>query len=321
MSPQRFFPLLTITLALGLAACGSDDDDGTGDRGGAAQQRTVSTPQPQKIQVGHEVSAVAVGDGQVFIGNATEGTIQRVDAKTGKVFAPLPVAGSGSLVSDLEIGGGSVWVRDKESLVRADAETGQVVATIDLEHSPNGIAYSDVGVWTAGNGRATRIDPETNKAGEAIETPALSEDIAIENGTVWLPGTTDDGYVERIDAEEGQVNTQPLTIGTQPDPIDNYGGFVWIGDEKENTLRKVDSATSKVVGSPVQLGAFPTDVEASGEGIFVLSSANQIVRVDPNSLKVTQRIPIAGDVADIAVGEGYLWIAEGASQTLSRVEL
>jgi streptogramin lyase len=319
MTPRRILTLLTLTLALALAACGSggdDGDDGAGTSAGGGEPAAG-----EKLQIGREVSTIAVGEGQVFIGNGLDQTIQRVDPKTGKAFAPLKVTSAGSLITDMEIGGGSVWVRDEESVVRADAETGQVVARIDLDHSPNGIAWSEDGLWTAGNGRATKINPDTNKAAKAIETPALSEDIAIEAGTVWLPSTNDDGYVERISADEGQVNTQPLTIGTQPDPIGSGGGFVWIGDEQEETLRKVDARSGQVVGEPIALGAFPTDVEVAPEGVYVLSSADAIVRVDPNSMKVTQRIPVAGDVSDIAVGEGFLWIAEGSSEALTRVPL
>ena len=132
------------------------------------------------------------------------------------------------------------------------------VKAIPIDHAINDIAYTEQGIWTAGDGHATRIDPVTNKAGDPIETPALAEEIAIDAGTVWLPGTTDDGYVERIAADTGEVNTQPLEIGTQPDPVDAHGGFVWIGDEKEEVLRKVDAETGQVVGEPIDLGAFPT---------------------------------------------------------------
>lgn len=309
-------PATIAFVCLAVAACGSDDRRSTTDPGGSGGAGAV-----QKLQVGREVSAVAVRDGQVFVGNGTAGTIQRVDPKTGKAFAPLPVAGSGTLISEFELGGGSAWIRlDGERLARVDQETGQVVAKIGLDHSPNGIAWSEDGVWAAGHGKATRIDPSNNRAGRSIDTPALSEDIAIEAGTVWLPSTDDDGRVERISADEGQVNTQPLTVGTQPDPIEGGDGFVWIGDEQEEALRKLDARTGKVVGAPIPLGDFPHDVEVAPEGVFVLGSKS-VVRVDRHSGKVASRLSLTSEVDDIAVGEGYLWLADGRAGTLTRVPL
>ncbi len=315
---KRAVPLLVL---IALAGCGGGADDEDEPKR-SAPPAAAKGGEAEKLQIGREVSAVAVRDGQVFIGNGLDGTIQRVDPKSGKAFAPLKVSDDpGTLISEFELGGGSAWIRlDDDKLARVELETGQVVAVVELEHSANGIAWSEDGLWVAGNGKATRIDPSTNRAGEPIKTPALSEDIAIEAGTVWLPSTNGDGYVERISADEGQVNTQPLTIGTQPDPVEAGGGFVWIGDEEEEALRKLDPRTGEVVGQPIALGDFPMDIEVAPEGVFVMCS-DSIVRVDPGSGRVAGRLALENDVDDIAVGEGYLWIADGDAGTLTRVKL
>jgi streptogramin lyase len=218
------------------------------------------------------------------------------------------------------MGGGSAWIRlDDDKLARVDLETGQVVAEIQLKHSPNGIAWSEAGVWVTGNGYATRIDPADNKAGDAIKTPALAEDISIESDTVWIPNS-EDGSVERLTADLGQVNTQPLPVGTQPDPIEASNGVVWVADEEEEALRKVDAERGQVAGEPIALGDFPFDIEVGPDGLFVLCS-DSVVQVDREGGKVAARFPLEGDVDDIAVGEGYLWMADGNANTLTRVPL
>jgi streptogramin lyase len=257
----------------------------------------------------------------VFIGNGLDGTIQRVDPKTGKAQAPLRVSDDpGTLISEFELGGGSAWIRlDDEKLARVDLESGQVVATIQLKHSPNGIAWSEAGVWVSGNGNATRVDPANNKADEAIKTPSLAEDIAIEADTVWLPNS-EDGTVERLTADFGQVNTQPLKVGTQPDPIEASDGIVWVADEDEEALRKVDAERGQVAGEPIPLGDFPFDIEVGPDGLFVLCN-DSVVQVDRETGKVSARFPLEGDVDDIAVGLGFLWMADGNANTLTRVPL
>ena len=85
-------------------------------------------------------------------------------------------------------------------------------------------------------------------------------------------------------------------------------------------LRKIDAKTGQVVGEPIKLGAFPSKVVASAAGVFVLSSADRITRVDPETGEITGTRKIGGDVADIAVDDTQLFIAEGRSG-LTRVPL
>ena len=298
---------LLATVALALSACGGGD----GDNGGSAFESGG-----EQIPLPGEVSAVAVDGGIVWVGRGTEGTIAQVNRSARTIEAPVPVTAPGELVHELEIGGGAVWVADNDGdgdVVRVSQADPANVQVAPVGQTINDIVYSEQGIWAAGAGSATRVDPATNAVGETIETPALSEEIAIAGGTVWLPGTTDDGYVERIAADTGQVNPQPLTIGTQPDPVDSHGGFVWIGDEKEQALRKVDAKTGRVVGRPIELGAFPSKVVAGPSGVFVMSDADRITRVDPASGAIVGTRKIAGDVSDIAVDGDTLWIAQGRS--------
>jgi hypothetical protein len=93
-----------------------------------------------------------------------------------------------------------------------------------------------------------------------------------------------------------------------------------LSEEKEEVLRKVDARTGRVVGEPIRLDAFPSKVVASAAGVFVMSDADRITRVDPESGEVVGTRKIAGDVRDIAVDDTQLFIAAGRSG-LTRVKL
>jgi hypothetical protein len=93
-----------------------------------------------------------------------------------------------------------------------------------------------------------------------------------------------------------------------------------VADEDEEALRKVDAEQGRVVGEPIPLGDFPFDIEVGRDGLFVLCN-DSVVQVDIASGRVTGRVPLEGDVDDIAVGEGFLWMADGNANTLTRVPL
>ena len=51
--------------------------------------------------------AVAVGEGSVWVVNAKDGTVSRIDPRTNDVAAPIRVGGS---PRDVAVGSGRIWV-------------------------------------------------------------------------------------------------------------------------------------------------------------------------------------------------------------------
>jgi YVTN family beta-propeller protein len=44
------------------------------------------------------------------------------------------------------------------------------------------------------------------------------------------------------------------------------------------------------------------------------------VRIDPATMKITARIPVGHGARAVAVGAGFVWVANGADGTVSRVD-
>ena len=62
------------------------------------------------IQVGDEPSAVAVGQGAVWVANAGDGTVTRIDPVT---YAPTSISVGGA-PAGIAVAGGRVWVSVRE---------------------------------------------------------------------------------------------------------------------------------------------------------------------------------------------------------------
>jgi YVTN family beta-propeller protein len=59
------------------------------------------------IRVGDMPSAVAVGEGAVWVANAGDGTVSRIEPRTGEVTRTIKVGGR---PEGLAVGAGAVWV-------------------------------------------------------------------------------------------------------------------------------------------------------------------------------------------------------------------
>ena len=74
----------------------------------------------EPIAVGKSPSDVAVGEGSVWVANAGDDTVTRIDASSGEVVGePIAV---GDSPSDVAVGEGSVWVANSgdDTVTRID---------------------------------------------------------------------------------------------------------------------------------------------------------------------------------------------------------
>ena len=88
-------------------------------------------------------------DESVWISNFPKNTVARLDPKTNKVIAMIPVGNKPC--SGLATGFGSLWVPlcGDQALVRVDLKEGKVTATIPIgiAHSEGGLAQGAGSIW------------------------------------------------------------------------------------------------------------------------------------------------------------------------------
>jgi len=90
-------------------------------------------------------------------------------------------------------------------------------------------------------------------------------------------------------------------------------------DFSPNSLAAIDPSTNRVLGD-TPVGNSPTTITAGAGSIWVLNSNEQTVsRIDPGSRKVVQVIPTTARASDVAVNAATLWVASTA-QTLVKLD-
>ena len=170
-----------------------------------------------------------MADGSLWVVTQS-GVVDRVDARTGKVLATIPV---GAASYEAVAAFGSIWVSNRSdgTLTRIDPSTSEVVDTVAVpEVQPGGIVAADGALWigndTGGLSFLIRLDPDT-------------------------------GAVTKVEA------------GGRPAYVTATPGRVWTSNGYDGTVTAIDTGTSTAVGSPVPAGAYPVNLAATPDGAEV----------------------------------------------------
>jgi DNA-binding SARP family transcriptional activator/ABC-type branched-subunit amino acid transport system substrate-binding protein/DNA-binding beta-propeller fold protein YncE len=277
-----------------------------------------------EVPVGATPSAVAVGGGAVWVLNADDQTISRVDAETKEVrtFA------IGATPTDLAAGTGGVWVGNGGKLARAqfagttavaltrlDAHTGAVLANVPLPErgstrsnvAQNHIAPAGGSVWAiAPDFSLVRIDPRRDKV-SAVARGVAAVAVAAERGGVWI--VSDTGMLERISATSDRVTARVNVPATALSELAVGDGSVWATDPYQGTLWRIDPG-ARAVERTIDVGAGADSVAFGAGAVWVANSLQgTLSQVDPGTNRIRRVIPLGSTPRAVAVGEGLVWIA------------
>ena len=158
-----------------------------------------------QIPVGASPSAVAAGDGSIWVANGDAHSVSRIDPVKQVTIETIPV---GNGPAGIAFGGGFVWVTNSldGTVSRIDPQTNTEVQRIPVGNAPAGVAVDSRYVWVANSrdGTVTPIDRQTGKPLEAIPVGQSADGVAVGYGSVWVTSASS-GSVTRIDARSRSV--------------------------------------------------------------------------------------------------------------------
>lgn len=185
------------------------------------------------IAVGRQSSAIAASAEAVWVSNAADGTVSRIDPALGHVAATITVGGQ---PFGIAAGFGSIWVANEA------------------------------------DGKVSRIDPLTNQVIATVPTQINSEGVAVGAGSVWVTnfGEMDkpNGTVSRIDPVTNQV-IAVVAVGINPGFVAFGGGYAWIAMVGEPTVVQIDPAKN-AVKTRLAVGAESWGIAASDHSVWVV---------------------------------------------------
>jgi streptogramin lyase len=265
-----------------------------------------------EVPLGGRPSAIAAGEGSVWVGNADEKTLLRVDPSTRKIVSTI---GLGKVPTGVTVGGGSVWVVSQNANVVLEIDPGSddVVGTIRLPERetlccPHQIAFARGAVWVAYWSSLVRIDPRTH---EVVRRPFPDVDWITSTGdALWaIVGVEADG-VRRLDppgeiialrAVGPVVGLRLITAGRRDVWAASYGG----------TLSRIDAESGRVTAT-IFVGRQIAGVVPGPRAVWVATGAGEVLRIDPTTGRIAKELSLGvyapHQSNTMAIGGGRVWI-------------
>jgi DNA-binding SARP family transcriptional activator/ABC-type branched-subunit amino acid transport system substrate-binding protein/streptogramin lyase len=331
IAPRSRVPLLAAALGVVLLAVagGAALQRGLGGDGkevkaaGALALDPASGDVVARVPLGTAPSAIAVGDGSVWVVDADDRTVSQIDAET---RTPLRTFSTSATPTDVAVGAGSVWVGNASSagsllptsITRLDAETGLLLDTIELGAPPGGHLYSVIAglsrqhiaaaedaVWVINPDlTVSRIDPRTNRIVARLEK-VRAENIAVGEGEVWI---TEGANLAEIDPSLNVVARRVrLSGGEWLAGIAIGGGAVWAADPEAGRLWRVESGPNPAKRS-IPLETWVAGVSFGEGAVWVTNEiADTVYRIDPRT-GTARKLGAATAPRSVDAGEGSVWL-------------
>ena len=312
-------------LVLVLGGGGDSPPADAGSRPAAASART------ETIAVESDPWAAVAAFGAVWVSNAGDGSVSRIDPAAGAtVGRPIEV---GANTTFLAAGESALWVVEaggdpglkRGHVHRIDPAAGQIAGSpIRVGRAPAGVAVGDGSVWVGNQADATltEIDERTGRVAGTYPVGVSPYWIAYAAGKVWIPDRAN-GEVVTFDVERGRVDDSPILIGRKPDGIAAGAGAVWVADGATDQLFRIDPERRRPVGKPIAVGRNPSAV-GFGEGAVWVSNHKDdtVSRVDPASGRVVGRpVPVGTGPLGLSAAEGSAWVANFDAGTVTRIRV
>jgi streptogramin lyase len=98
-------------------------------------------------------------------------------------------------------------------------------------------------------------------------------------------------------------------------------GGVWvIGDANDATLWRIDPRRHRIVAT-IRLGFPPADVAAGEGAVWVTDElGDRLVEIDPTTNRISRSTPVGRGAGGVAVGAGSVWVTGAIDHTITRVD-
>ena len=284
-----------------------------------------------RIPVGTTPTAVAAGEGAVWVLDADTRTLSRYDPGDDSIstFA------TGATPTDLAVGAGSVWVGNGRrlsssqfvgpvatSVARLDPQSRTERASVELPQQggafsnlvDNHLAVTDDALWAvAPDFSIARVDA-ASAAITSVARPFPVQAVAAGPAGVFALGV--DGAVARLDEATGKVLARARVPATSVAGIAVGVDAAWVSSPSDGTLWRVATDPKPTLGS-VEIGAGAGDVAAGDNSVWVANPLNgTVTQVSTETTAVVRTVQLGGVPRSVVVDGDRVWVSLSNLETL-----
>ncbi|HEY7620438.1 MAG TPA: protein kinase [Solirubrobacteraceae bacterium] len=275
------------------------------------------------VEVGASPAALAAGGEALWVANAADGTVSRIDPASRKVtggaikVGPVPAA--------LAVGAGAVWVANSDdgTVSRIDLSSGRVVGRpIRVGAQPLGVAADADAVWVANSadGTVSRIDPTSGAVvGRPIRVGAQPLGVAADRDGVWVVSGRGRSLTH-IRSRTSRADRK-LALPFAPTAVAVGAGAVWVVSADRGTLTPVTPGARQVVGRAIRVGTDPVAIAIGAGAVWVADAAEGSVKeIGPRTRSVVATTPVGQWPSGVAVAGGAVWAGNSADGTVTPID-
>jgi streptogramin lyase len=288
-------------------------------------QAPIETLHPDvTLRLGKTADWVLPTGDSIWIGSTGPDAVHRIDPKTNRETASVPLPGEPC--AGLAAGFGSVWVPlcgKPNRLARVDMSTNRVAAVYPVGPAARegGIAVGGDSVWmvTDAKGTLARIDPMNGKVRQTIMIVPGSYNPRFADGVVWVSGH-EAGVVTAVDAASGKV-LAVIPVGAGPRFLTIGGGAVWVLLQGTGEIVRIDARGHKVTArSAVKLAGSGGDIALGAGHVWATLKGVPLSKIDANTNRIERRwVGPGGD--SLAFAFGAVWLTDYRGGTVARYPL
>jgi DNA-binding beta-propeller fold protein YncE len=220
----------------------------------------------------------------------------------------------------MTFGSNALWTADYDGGTVTRVEGGKSRARIAIGGSPGGIAFAGGSIWVGDfrpNGLLTRLDPATNRVIGHLVLGGQPAGLLGDGDTLWVADYS--GSVVRVDARTNTAVAR-IPVGGNPESCALGFGLLWVSNQ-DGTLTAIDPSRNAVAGAKVT-GDPDLDAVAVGTNALWTTSfyGGTLLKVDPASRRVVQRIRLGGEGSGVLVRDGSVWASVYDAGLVVRVD-
>jgi streptogramin lyase len=267
------------------------------------------------VPIGGRPVAIAVGAGAVWVANADDQTIVRIDAKSRKVVKTI--GGLGTNVSDVAVGFDAVWVAggNDGTLTRIDPSLNAPGEAVDLGEDaglvPQAVflvATGDRSVWVTRGNTLLRINPHNNQVTKTIAA-SRPQGLGVGAGSVWLTQLNE--HLLRFEPTTGKPTGDQDMSSSVFSPV-VHGGSLWLisyGDTAQILRVNPSTLTESAAAIPFTNDQYPFDLASGAGAVWTVSPPDgSLWRIDPTTTRATRLVDVGHHPIAVAAGDGAVWV-------------
>ncbi|HEY7176750.1 MAG TPA: ABC transporter substrate-binding protein, partial [Micromonosporaceae bacterium] len=244
-----------------------------------------------------------------------------VDVTDGRLVGTVRLGASPEAVA-ASSDGRDIWVANPadDSVVRIDARSRHQVQKVPVGNGPVALVAVGPNVWVVNSLDAT-VTEISSRTNAPVGDPIKvgTYPSAIAYGLGWLWITNEGDGTLTRLDPTGARPPRVVNVGTAPDGVAVGAGAVWVANRNDNTVSPVDPSRMQSE-SPVRVGAGPRAVVVAAGRVWVADSLEQsIAAIDPY-LRSARLVGVGDVPTALAAGAGAVWASDAGSATLSRID-